>query len=140
MGTILNDVYILNLDGDKNPQRTLSFIQNSNKNLPFEIKRVFYLYDIPGGQSRGAHAHRNCHQLLIAVSGSFEVKVDDGVNSRTYFLNNPKEGLYIPNYLWAAEKNFSSGAICLVFASDFYEEDDYIREYGQFLELKNKGK
>ena len=140
MATIIDDASIIQFKGDENSHRTLSFIQNSSNDLPFKVKRVFYLYDVPGGESRGAHAHHNCHQLLIAVSGSFEVEVNDGTNTITYFLNNPKEGLYIPNYLWAAEKKFSSGTICLVLASDLYEENDYIREYDEFLSLKNNGK
>ena len=110
-----------------------------HKHIPFDVKRVFYLYDIPAGESRGAHAHKVCHQFLIAASGSFEVVVDDGINKKVVTLNRPFYGLHIPPGIWAAEQNFSSGAICLVLASDFYQADDYIRDYQQFLNLKNSG-
>lgn len=105
-------------------------------NLPFEIKRVFYTYDIPGGESRGAHAHLKCHQFLVAASGSFEVLLDDGVNRRTVLLNRPYYGLHVPPMIWASEQGFSSGSICLVLASHEYESDDYIRDYSAFLRFK----
>jgi hypothetical protein len=105
------------------------------KDIPFDIARVFYLYDIPGGEDRGAHAHKQCHQVLIAASGSFEVELDDGQNKRTIFLNRPYFGLHIPPGIWAAEKGFSSGSICLVLTSHSYDENDYIREYDDFLKL-----
>jgi len=104
-------------------------------NVPFDIKRVFYLYDIPGGESRGAHAHKECHQFLIAASGAFEVVLDDGVNKRTVMLNRPFYGLHIPPGIWAAEQGFSSGAICLVLTSDKYKAEDYIRDYNEFLDF-----
>ncbi|MFC1782475.1 FdtA/QdtA family cupin domain-containing protein [Planctomycetota bacterium] len=107
------------------------------ENIPFKISRVFYIYDIPGGKDRGAHAHKECHQFLVAVSGSFEVEMDDGVNKRTILLNRPYYGLLIPPGIWAAEKGFSSGAVCLVLVSHKYNEHDYIRDYAQFLELKS---
>lgn len=97
--------------------------------IPFKVKRIFYLYDIPGGESRGAHAHRECHQLLIAASGSFEVLLDDGKIQRIVQLNRPYQGLHIPPLIWASEINFSSGAICLVLASHLYDAKDYIRDY-----------
>lgn len=109
----------------------------SNIHVPFDIKRVFYSYDIPGGEERGAHAHKECHQLLVAASGSFEVVLDDGINKRTVLLNRPFYGLHIPPGIWAAEQGFSSGSICLVLASHIYDEKDYIREYQEFLEYKN---
>lgn len=108
-------------------------------NIPFDVKRVFYSYDIPGGEARGAHAHKECHQLLVAASGSFEVVLDDGVNKRTLLLNRPFLGLHIPPGIWAMEQGFSSGSICLVLASHVYEEEDYIREYEEFVEYKIKG-
>ncbi|SCH69280.1 sugar 3,4-ketoisomerase [uncultured Bacteroides sp.] len=110
----------------------------SNIHVPFNIKRVFYSYDIPGGEARGAHAHKKCHQLLIAASGSFEVILDDGVNKRTILLNRPFYGLHIPPGIWAAEQGFSSGSICLVLASDIFDENDYIRNYRDFQKYKNK--
>lgn len=108
----------------------------SNENIPFDVKRVFYLYDIPGGEARGAHAHKKCHQFLVAASGAFEVVLDDGVNKRTVTLNRPYFGLHIPPGIWAAEQGFSSGSVCLVLASEKYDESDYIREYNDFLEYK----
>ncbi len=104
----------------------------NNENIPFKVSRVFYIYDIPGGEERGAHAHKECHQFLIAASGSFEVELDDGRNKRTITLNRPYFGLHIPPGIWAAEKGFSSGAICLVLASHKYDEKDYIRDYADF--------
>lgn len=110
----------------------------NNVNVPFEIKRVFYIYDIPGGEDRGAHAHKECHQFLIAASGSFEIELNDGTTKRTVMLNRPYFGLYIPPGIWAAEKGFSSGAICLVLTSHIYEADDYVREYSEFVDFINK--
>lgn len=107
-------------------------------NLPFDIARVFYLYDIPGGEARGAHAHKECHQFLVAAHGAFEVALDDGVNKRTVMLNRPYYGLHIPPGIWAAEQGFSSGAICLVLTSHKYNEADYIRSYEDYLEYKVK--
>ncbi|NLB48891.1 MAG: WxcM-like domain-containing protein [Erysipelotrichia bacterium] len=104
----------------------------NQENVPFDVKRVFYIYDIPGGEDRGAHAHRECHQFLVAASGSFEIEMDDGINKRTVTLNRPYYGLHIPPGIWAAEKGFSSGAICLVLASHKYDENDYIRKYEEF--------
>ncbi len=106
------------------------------KNVPFDIKRVFYSYDIPGGEARGAHAHKECHQFIVAASGSFEVVLDDGRNKRTVLLNRPFYGLHVPPGIWAAEQGFSSGAICLVLASDLYEEEDYLRNYQDFLNYR----
>ena len=104
-------------------------------NIPVDIKRVFYLYDIPGGASRGAHAHRECHQLLCAASGSFEVLLDDGRTQRIVQLNRPYALLHVPPGIWASEINFSSGAICLVLASEPHEADDYIRDYEEYKRL-----
>ncbi len=120
----------------KNRAGNISPIEGMN-NLPFEIARTFYLYDIPGGEERGAHAHKECHQLLIAASGSFDIQLYDGVIKRTVTLNKPYLGLHIPPGIWAAEKNFSSGAICLVLASHKYIESDYIRDINEYLTYKN---
>jgi hypothetical protein len=116
----------------KNRAGNITAIEN-NINIPFGVSRVFYLYDIPGGEDRGAHAHKECHQFLVAASGSFEVQLDDGNEKKTIMLNQPFRGLHIPPGIWASEINFSSGAICLVLASNKYDEKDYIREYGEFL-------
>jgi hypothetical protein len=109
---------------------------NSGVELPFEIQRIFYLYDIPGGESRGAHAHKVCVQLLVAASGSFTVSVDDGQEQKHFFLNQPYRGLLIPPGIWASEIDFSSGATCLVLASHVYDEMDYIRNYDEFRKFK----
>lgn len=110
----------------------------NNANIPFEINRIFYLYDIPGGESRGAHAHRVCHQFLVAASGSFEVLLDDGFTKRQVTLNRPYIGLHIPPKIWASEINFSSGSICLVLASHAYEESDYIRDFEEYKSVLKK--
>ena len=109
----------------------------NNQDVPFEVKRAFYIYDIPGGEDRGAHAHKECHQFLIAASGSFEIELNDGKTKRTVMLNRPYFGLHIPPGIWAAEKGFSSGAICLVLTSQKYSADDYIRNYQEYLNYNN---
>lgn len=119
--------------GDRNGHITAV---NNNVEIPFATKRIFYLYDIPGGESRGAHAHKQCHQFLVAASGAFEVLLDDGKTKRLILLNKPDIGLHIPPGIWASEINFSSGSICLVLASHIYDEEDYIRNYEKFLEWK----
>ena len=108
------------------------------EDVPFKIERVFYLYDIPGGEDRGAHAHKECHQFLVAAGGSFEITLDDGKNKRTVVLNRPYYGLHIPPGIWAAEQGFSSGAICLVLTSHKYDETDYIRDYDEYLQYRNR--
>lgn len=109
-------------------------IAENLKNIPFEISRVFYIYDIPGGRDRGAHAHKECHQIIVAASGSFDIELDDGTNKRTFSLNRPYYGLHIPPLIWSAEKGFSSGAVCLVLASHKFDENDYIRNYKEYLD------
>jgi oxalate decarboxylase/phosphoglucose isomerase-like protein (cupin superfamily) len=131
------DCSIYELPQIKSREGSISFVDNL-KEFPFEVKRVFYLYDIPGGESRGAHSHKECHQFIIAASGSFEVQLDDGKIKRTVMLNQPYKGLHIPPGIWAFEVNFSSGVICLVLTSKKYNENDYIRNYEEFLERKNK--
>lgn len=111
-----------------------------NVHVPFPINRVFYSYDIPGGEDRGAHAHKECHQFIIAASGAFEVVLDDGINKRTVQLNRPFWGLHVPPGIWASEQGFSSGSICLVLASHGYSEDDYIRDYDEFIQYLNEKK
>lgn len=115
--------------GDRNGQITAI---NNNIEVPFEVNRVFYLYDIPAGEDRGAHAHKECHQFLVAASGAFDVEVDDGFSKKLFSLNQPNVGLHVPPGIWAAELNFSSGSICLVLASHPYQENDYIRDYQTF--------
>ncbi len=115
----------------------LTVVQNG-ATLPFDVKRVYYLYDVPGGESRGSHAHRDLEQLIIAASGSFTVTLDDGKSKRTFFLNRPYQGLYVKPGLWRDLEDFSSGAVCMVLASDVYNADDYIRDYDEFLAFRNK--
>ena len=125
------DCSIINVPKVSNPAGNISIVEGL-KNLPFEPKRIFYIYDIPAGESRGAHSHKECHQFIIAASGSFEVALNDGTNSKTVALNRPFYGLHIPPGIWAHELNFSSGAICLVLTSHKYNESDYIRDYGEY--------
>jgi hypothetical protein len=125
-------IYLKKMDTGKG---SLSVVENTD-DFPFPVKRVFYLYDIPGGESRGAHAHRTCQQFLIAASGAFEILLNDGKTQRLVQLNRPYMGLHIPPGIWASEVNFSSGSICLVLTSQEYDADDYVREYEDFLKLK----
>ena len=129
------DCSLIELPKINNRSGNITAIEN-NINIPFGVNRVFYLYDIPGGEDRGAHAHKECHQFLVAASGSFEVQLDNGNEKQTVMLNQPFRGLHIPPGIWASEINFSSGAVCLVLASHKYCEKDYIRDYAQYLELK----
>lgn len=114
----------------------LSVVENGIS-IPFDIKRAYYLYDVPGGEARGEHAHKRLHQLLIAASGSFSVTLDDGNVRRTFFLNHPYQALYVVPGIWRILDDFSSGSVCLVLASDPYDPDDYIRKYNDFLNLKH---
>lgn len=115
----------------------LSVVEN-DKDVPFSVKRVYYLYDVPGGESRGGHAHRELEQLIIAASGSFRVTLDDGNCKRTFYLNRPYLGLYIKPGIWRDLDDFSSGAVCMVLASKVYTEEDYIRNYDEFLKYRQK--
>lgn len=114
----------------------LTVVEN-NLTVPFEIKRTYYLYDVPGGESRGGHAHKGLYQLIVAASGSFTVTLDDGRVKRTFLLNRPYQGLMVVPGIWRTLDDFSSGAVCMVLASEGYTEDDYIRNYENFIELKN---
>ena len=131
------DCSLYELNKMHDAEGNLTFIYQ-NIHVPFEINRVFYSYDIPGGEERGGHAHKECHQFIIAASGSFEVVLDDGTNKRTVALNRPFWGLHVPPGIWSSEQGFSSGSICLVLASHGYDEDDYIRNYDEFLDYIKK--
>jgi dTDP-4-dehydrorhamnose 3,5-epimerase-like enzyme len=111
----------------------LTFVEGK-RHVPFDIARIYYLYDVPGGATRGGHAHRTLEQVFIALSGSFDVKLDNGHEVKSYTLNRSYVGLYVPKMTWREIENFSSGAVCLVLASDHYKEADYFREYDDFLE------
>lgn len=130
--TTVYDCSIIEIDKHHHEKGNISVIENGST-IPFHVKRVFYTYDIPGGEARGAHAHKKCHQFLVAASGSFEVVLDDGINKRTMLLNRPFFGLHIPPGIWAAEQGFSSGSICLALVSHEYDANDYIRVYDEFL-------
>ena len=114
----------------------LSVVENG-ATLPFDVKRVYYLYDVPGGEDRGSHAHRDLEQLIVAASGSFTVTLDDGKCKRSFFLNRPYQGLYVKPGMWRELTDFSSGAVALVLASDIYKKEDYIRDYDEFLEFRS---
>ncbi len=125
---------IVTLSRNAHENGSLSVIENDSS-IPFTIKRVYYLYDIPGDAERGGHAHRDNQSLIIAVSGCFDVTLDDGHKKRTFTMNRPYNALYVPAGLWREIQNFSSGSVCLVLTSENYSEDDYVRDYDKFLSL-----
>lgn len=129
--TTIQDIVLLKIPVIEDVSGNLAFIQNEV--LPFELKRVYYLFDVPSSAFRGGHSHIEQHEVLIALSGSFEVTVNDGKNKKSYLLNKPNVGLHLPKGIWRELENFSSGSVCLVFASDVFEESDYIRDYDTFL-------
>lgn len=131
----IDNCKIIELPKITDPRGNLTFIE-SMRHIPFEMKRIFYLYDVPTGEDRGAHAHKALHQFLICLSGSFDVSLADGYASKVVHLNRPWKGLHIPPMIWASEINFDPGSVCLVIASDFYDEADYIRNYDQFMSAK----
>ena len=130
---------IINLPKFLDARGNLSFAQN-NTHIPFEIKRTYWLYDVPGGESRGGHAYRETEEFVIALSGSFDVIVDDGKEKRTFHLNRSYYGLYIPKGMWREMDNFSTNSLALEFASTKYDSADYIRDYNEFLKQKEDGK
>ena len=131
------DCTMIELSKHHAPQGNISVVENNN-DVPFEVKRVYYLYDVPGGESRGAHAHRDLEQLIIAASGSFRVTLDDGKCKRSFFLNRPYQGLYVKPGMWRDLEDFSSGAVCMVLASEVYQKEDYIRDYEEFLKFREE--
>lgn len=135
----MNDAHIIELPKFLDARGNLSFAENF-KQIPFEIKRTYWLYDVPGGESRGGHAYKENEEFVIALSGAFNVIVDDGKQKKTYTLNRSYYGLYIPAGLWRELENFSTNAFVLEFGSKLYDEADYVRDYEQFLKLKNDGK
>ena len=135
----VNEVKFIELPKFLDARGNLSFAQN-NTHIPFEIKRTYWLYDVPGGESRGGHAYRETEEFVIALSGSFDVIVDDGKEKKTFHLNRPYYGLYIPKGMWREMDNFSTNSLALEFASTNYNPEDYIRDYNEFLKLKEDGK
>jgi len=128
----LRDCRIVELPRIGDPRGNLTFIEG-HQHIPFEIKRVFYLYDVPGGATRAGHALKSCHQFIIAMSGSFDVTLDDGLTKRRFHLNRSYNGLYVPPAIWRELDNFSSGSVCTVLASERYNSEGYYREYDEFL-------
>jgi hypothetical protein len=135
--TSIYDCVILPLNKIHNRAGNITIVE-SKKNIPFDIKRIYYLYDIPGGEGRGGHAHKELYQMIVATSGSFDVLLDDGLNKKIVTLNRPDFGLLVVPGIWRELLEFSSGGICLVLASETYDEHDYLRVYDQFLEYKIK--
>lgn len=131
----IEDCRIYELPRIQDVRGSLTFVESDHQ-IPFAIQRVFYLYDVPTGEDRGAHAHKQLHQFLICLHGSFDVMLDDGTNKTRVHLNRPWQGLHVPPMIWAAEQNFDPGSLCLVLASAPYDESDYYRDYGQFLAAK----
>jgi len=130
------DCTIIELDSHHSDRKgNLSVVENGIT-LPFDVKRVYYIYDVPGGESRGAHAHKALEQLIIAASGSFVVTLDDGKCKRSFFLNRPYQGLYVKPGIWRDLTDFSAGAVAMVLASEIYQKEDYIRDYNEFLQIK----
>jgi dTDP-4-dehydrorhamnose 3,5-epimerase-like enzyme len=129
---------IIDLPKISDPRGNLTFIEGGN-HIPFDIHRVYYLYDVPGGAERGGHAHKGLHQLIIAMSGSFDVVVDDGKNKKRIHLNRSYNGLYVCPMIWRELDNFSSGSVCMVLASNKYDEEDYFRDYAQYMRAQRSG-
>lgn len=134
----VNDVKLVELPCFKDPRGNLSFVEQ-NKQIPFHIQRTYWIYDVPGGECRGSHAFRATQEFIIAISGGFDVVVDDGKEKRTFTLNRSYYGLYIPRGLWRSIENFSTNSLALEFADTKYERSDYIEDYDQFLQLKING-
>jgi hypothetical protein len=133
----VEDCKLVDLPKIQNSSGNITVLENF-KDVPFDIKRIYYLYDIPMGSERGGHGHLELEQYIIAASGSFNFVLNDGLNEKIFFLNDPSKALYIKSGIWREIKNFSSGSICLVLASKEYNEDDYIRDYNDFLKYKKK--
>lgn len=125
---------LIEFDKHHHANGNLSVVENGEQ-VPFDIKRVFYIYDVPGGEERGGHSHKELTQVIVAISGAFDVLIDDGVNQRTITLNRPYQGLLVAPGVWSQQYNFSSGSVCLVLASDHYNEADYVRNYDEFKKL-----
>ena len=128
---------IIDLPRINDPRGNLTFIEG-NRHVPFRIRRAYWIYDVPGGEVRGGHSYKTLEEIIIAVSGSFDVIVDDGAGGKCYSLNRSYYGLYVPNMIWRNLENFSTNSLCLILASDIYCESDYIRDYGEFLAGEGK--
>jgi len=135
----IDDCKIITLNRNHHANGNLTAV-NNGIDLPFNIERTFYIYDVPGGAERGGHSHYTCNEFIIAISGSFDVTVDDGTQQFTYTLNRPYQGLLVVPGIWRTLQNFSSGSVCLALASHHFDEDDYVREYRDFIKLKSSVK
>ena len=135
----IEDVKIIELPKFTDPRGNLSFVEQLN-HIPFEIKRTYWIYDVPGGENRGGHAFRQNEEFIVALSGAFDVIVDDGENKKTFLLNRSYYGLYVPAGLWREMRNFSTNSLALEFGSIHYDEKDYVRSYDDFLKIKSNGK
>ena len=133
----LENCKIIELPKISDPRGNLTFVEGGN-HIPFDIKRVYYLYDVPGGAERGGHAHKQLQQLIIAMSGSFDVVLDDGDKKQRFHLNRSYQGLYVGSMVWRELDNFSSGSVCMVLASNLYDEEDYYRDYAEFVAARGK--
>jgi hypothetical protein len=129
---VIDKCNIIELPRINEPRGNLTFVE-SNRHIPFSIQRVYYLYDVPGGSERGGHAHKVLHQMIIAISGSFDIHLDDGYTKKTIHMNRSYNGLYVCPMIWREIGNFSSGSVCMVLASDYYDESDYYRDYDEFI-------
>ena len=134
--TTVNDCRLLDLPRIVRDEGSITPIEGG-KHVPFEIARIYYLYDVPGGAERGGHAHKNLHQLIVAMSGSFDVVLNDGSQQKRFHLNRSYSGIYVCPMIWRELDNFSSGSVCLVLASNLYDEADYFRDYNAFLQARN---
>jgi len=132
----IDNCRIIELPRITDARGNLSFVEGG-QHIPFDIRRVYYLYDVPGGSDRGSHAHKNLKQFIVAMSGSFDVVLNDGVNEKRFHLNRSYYGLYVCPMMWRYLDNFSSGAVCMVLASEYYDESDYIRDYDEFMVAAN---
>lgn len=135
---LVTDCQLIELDKHHSDRKGNLTVVENGPHFPFQTKRAYYLYDVPGGASRGAHAHKKLEQLIVAASGSFNVSLDDGENKKTFFLNRPYQGLYVKPGMWRDLEDFSSGAVCMVLVSEFYQPEDYIRDYDAFLEYRSR--
>ncbi len=134
----VNDCSVLDLNKHHSDRKGNRTVVQNGVTVPFDIKRVYYLYDVPGGESRGSHAHRELSQLIVAASGSFRVVLDDGTAKRAFVLNRPYQGLLVKPGIWRDLDDFSSGAVCMVLASEVYQPEDYIRDYDEFLSFRQQ--
>ena len=132
----VSDCTVIEFDKHHSDRKGNLTVVENGKTLPFEVRRVYYIYDVPGGESRGSHAHKSLEQLIVAASGSFTVTLNDGKTKRSFFLNRPYQGLLVKPGMWRDLEDFSSGAVCMVLASEVYKKDDYIRDYQEFIKFR----